>query len=141
VLSPTVNFGIQLTKHTVIDSPGTTLVHFRSNTSSRVPMVYWTPQIWYNRPGGNRWQLRSGCAVDGGGQFGWCSGRVILFRVKHILMEARLSEYRARKRKEAAKQSVYNMLTFNSQQHVRGNERNVPVPALQEVNVLLSQFS
>lgn len=47
-------------------------------------------------------------------------------------MEAKLTEYRTRKRREAAKQFLYNMVTLNSQQHVDGNERNVPVPSPQE---------
>jgi len=55
-------------------------------------------------------------------------------------MEAKLSEYRARKRREAAKQFLCNMATFNSQQHVDVSERNVPIPDSQEVNGLLSDF-
>ena len=70
-----------------------------------------------------------------------CSGCSILFQVKHILMEAKLTEYRARKRREAAKQYLCNMVTFNSQQHVGGNEGNVPIPDRQKVNALLSYFS
>ena len=65
-----------------------------------------------------------------------CSGCSILFQVKHILMEAKLTEYRARKRREAAKQFLCTMVTFNSQQHVGGNERNVPIPDRQEVNLI-----
>ena len=56
-------------------------------------------------------------------------------------MEAKLTEYRARKRREAAKQFLCNMVTFNSQQHVDGNERNVPIPDRQEVNALLQHFT
>jgi hypothetical protein len=56
-------------------------------------------------------------------------------------MEAKLSEYRARKRREAAKQFLCNMVTFNSQQHVDVSERNVLIPDGQEVNALLSDFS
>jgi hypothetical protein len=67
-----------------------------------------------------------------------CGGRLILFQVKYILMEAKLTEYRARKRRETAKQFLYNVVTFNSQQHAGGNERNVSVPCQQEVNVLVS---
>jgi hypothetical protein len=51
-------------------------------------------------------------------------------------MEAKLTEYRARKRREAAKQFLCTMVTFNSQQHVGGNERNVPIPDRQEVNLI-----
>lgn len=61
-----------------------------------------------------------------------CGGRLILFQVKYILMEAKLTEYRARKRRETAKQFLYNVVTFNSQQHAGGNERNVSVPCQQE---------
>jgi len=53
-------------------------------------------------------------------------------------MEAKLTEYRARKRKEAAKQFLSNMVTFRSEQHVAGNEGNVPIPDRQEVNAFLS---
>jgi hypothetical protein len=56
----------------------------------------------------------------------------------NTLMEAKLTEYRTRKRREAAKQFLYNMVTFSSQQHIGGNERNVPIPERQEVNALLS---
>jgi len=56
-------------------------------------------------------------------------------------MEAKLSEYRARKRREAAKQFLCNMVTLNTQQHVDVSERNVPIPDTQEVNALLSDFN
>jgi len=79
------------------------------------------------------------CTADGSFRE-CCSGCSILCQVKHILMEAKLSEYRARKRREAAKQFLCNMATFNSQQHVDVSERNVPIPDSQEVNGLLSDF-
>lgn len=56
-------------------------------------------------------------------------------------MEAKLTEYRARKRREATKQILCNMVTFSSQQHVEGSERNVPVPDRKEVNDRLSHSS
>jgi hypothetical protein len=69
---------------------------------------------------------------------GSCSECSILFQVQHMLMEAKLAEYRARKRRETAKQFVCKMVTFNSHQHVGGNEINVPLPVRQEVNALSS---
>jgi hypothetical protein len=56
-------------------------------------------------------------------------------------MEAKLAEYRARKRKEAAKPFVSNMVTFNSQQHAGGDESSVLLPVRQEVNALSSHLS
>jgi hypothetical protein len=119
-------------KHMTIDNQGTTRLHpFHWSTKSVFIIIdQLATDDWCGL-----W-----CTLTG--VFGeCCSGRLILFQVKDVLMEAKLTEYRTRKRREAAKQFLYNMVTLNSQQHVDGNERNVPVPSPQEVNVLSSHFS
>jgi hypothetical protein len=52
-------------------------------------------------------------------------------------MDAKLAEYRARKRKEAAKQFLYNMVTLNSQQHVSETARKLSVSTPQKVRCVL----
>jgi hypothetical protein len=56
-------------------------------------------------------------------------------------MEAKLAEYRVRKQKEAAKQSLYNTVTLNSQQHVSDTARNMSPSTPQEVRCDLLRFS
>lgn len=55
-------------------------------------------------------------------------------------MEAKLAEYRARKRKEAAKQSLYNTVTLNSQR-VGYRAQNFSASTPQEVRCILSRFN
>jgi hypothetical protein len=56
-------------------------------------------------------------------------------------MESRLAEYRSRKRKEAAKQFLYNMVTINSQQHISETARNLSVSTPQKVRYALLRSS
>jgi hypothetical protein len=56
-------------------------------------------------------------------------------------MEAKLAEYRARKRKEAAKQFLYNMVTLSPQQHVGYKAGNFSSSTSQEVRCVLLRFN
>jgi hypothetical protein len=56
-------------------------------------------------------------------------------------MEARLAEYRARKRKEAAKQFLYNVVTLNPKQHMSETGRNLSASTPEEVRWALLRAS
>lgn len=55
-------------------------------------------------------------------------------------MEGKLAEYRARKRMATVKQSLYNMVTLSSQQHVGYKAGIFSLSPSQEVTCVLPRF-